>query len=293
MYGLPGFHRFLPLLNVVRKIFDNIDKGWPATGVDKSDITIVRILIETLNKIRHDLSAHDRDFYHIVFIRHDVYDMMLDQTSDRGKSGQASIDWTDRAKLAQIIYKRLQVALGDRKSTMLDLWAKFFPPAVEGRPSLEYFIDHSLMRPRFLINLIEAAIANAINRGHSNVQQTDCVDAVRQNSLNLIDDFGFEMRDVSGISSDIIYGLINVKPVEEQTAIISKLASAGLIDDDGLGVIELMLWYGILGVPDDDSIGKFIYDFQYNMKRMKAAAGGLNDTTKYVINPALYVGLTT
>ena len=48
-----------------------------------------------------------QEFQSIVFLRHDVYDLMMNQTSDRGKSGQVSIDWTDRAKLAQVLYLSL------------------------------------------------------------------------------------------------------------------------------------------------------------------------------------------
>ncbi len=60
--------------------------------------------------------------------------------------------------------------------------------------SFEFFVDHCLMRPRFLINIIENAISNAVNRGHMTVQEVDCVDAVRQHSLYLVDDFGYEIR---------------------------------------------------------------------------------------------------
>ena len=56
--------------------------------------------------------------------------------------------------------------------------------------SFEYFVDHCLKRPRFLINIIENAIANGINCGHEQAQSEDCVDAVRQHPLYLIKDFG-------------------------------------------------------------------------------------------------------
>ena len=75
--------------------------------------------------------------------------------------------------------------------------ARYFVPKVGNRDSFEYFVDHCLMRPRFLINIIEYAVANAINRGHQQVQEEDRTDAVRQQSNYLIDDFGYEIRDVS------------------------------------------------------------------------------------------------
>ncbi len=275
-------------------LFDNIDKGWPATGVQSEDITIVRLLVESLDKVRHDLAAKGREFRSLVFIRHDVYDLMLDQTSDRGKAGQVSIDWTDRAKLTQVIYRRLQIGLSDKRSSMGELWSRIFPLKVLGMDSLAYFIDHCLMRPRFLINLIEYALANGINRGHRTVDEADCVDAVRQHSLALVDDFGFEMRDVSGISSELLYGLIGVPRIESRSKIIQRFQRGGVVSDDGENIIDLMLWYGLLGVPAvDDEGDKFIYDYLYNMKRLKAAIIQLGEDPSLTINPALHVGLVS
>lgn len=271
-------------------LFDNMDKGWPATGVQKEDITIVRLLVETLDKIRSDLANRGREFQSAVFIRHDVYDLMLDQTSDRGKSGQVSIDWTDRAKLTQVIYKRLQIGLNDKRSTMSELWRRVFPINVQGKPSLDYFIDHCLMRPRFLINIIEASIANAINRGHRLVEEEDCIDAVRQHSLALVDDFGFEMRDVSGISSDILYGLIGAAQHETKSSLLERFRRGGFVAGTEETAISLMFWYGLLGLPSEGG-DKYIYDYIYNMKRLQASVSQLGEDPTLVINPALHVGL--
>lgn len=49
------------------------------------------------------------------------------------------------------------------------------------------------MRPRFLIGIMENAIANAINRGHEKVLEEDCT-AVRQHSNSILNDFGYEIR---------------------------------------------------------------------------------------------------
>lgn len=275
-------------------LFDNIDKGWPATGVQREDVTMVRLLVECLDKVRHDLAARNRDFQSLVFLRHDVYDLMLDQTSDRGKAGQVSIDWTDRAKLAQVIYRRMQVGMGDKRSTMLELWLRIFPRTVSGRDSLDYFMDHCLMRPRFLINIVEGAIANGINRGHRTVEEVDCIDAVRQHSLTLVDDFGFEMRDVSGVSSDLLYGLIGVDKVAHKSTLVNMLVKGGFIkDEDGDALIDLMLWYGLVGVISNADSPKFIYDYLYNMKRIKAVVAQGGEDPFLVINPALYVGLVS
>ena len=277
----------------IKFLFDGIDKGWPATGVQKEDITIVRLLIEALDKVRNDFSAKGRVFQSIVFIRHDIYDLVMDQTPDRGKSGQVSIDWTDRAKLALVIYRRLQEGLNDKRSSMTELWHRVFPRTVGSRESFEYFVDHCLMRPRFLIDLIEGAIANAINRGRREVLEDDCLDSVRQHSLSLVDDFGFEMRDVSGISSDILYSLIGSEEREKRTRLLERFRAAGYSPEVAESALSLMMWYGLLGIDDDSGSSRFIYDYRYNMKRMQAEVQMRGEDFPLTINPALHVGLVS
>ena len=87
---------------------------------------------------------------------------MISQTPDRGKSGQIVIDWTDRAKLRQLIFERMKASTG-RRDTFEAIWSRFVCETVGGRPSFDYLVDHCLMRPRFLINIIEKAIAKALS----------------------------------------------------------------------------------------------------------------------------------
>lgn len=284
---------YAPARYPITFLFDNIDKGWPATGVEKQDITIVRLLIEALNKVRSDLSSRGREFHSVVFIRHDIYDLVMDQTPDRGKSGQVSIDWTDRARLTQVIYKRLQVSLSDKRSSMTELWRRLFPRKVGNDDSFDYFLNHSLMRPRFLIDIIEGAVANAVNRGRQRVEEVDCVDSVREYSLSLVDDFGFEMRDVSGISSEILYGLIGAPAHVSRADVLDRFLKAGVDKEVAEQAFDLMLWYGLLGIHIDGARGRYIYDYSYNMKRLRAEVAQRGSEASFEINPALHVGLAS
>lgn len=274
-------------------LFDNIDKGWPATGVQSGDITIVRLLIEALDRVRSDFASRDREFISIVFVRHDVYDLVLNQTPDRGKSGQVSIDWTDRAKLFQVIYRRLQAGLSDRNGSLPELWNRVFPQKVGNRDAFDYVADHALMRPRFLIDILEGSIANAINRGRRTVESDDLVDAVKQHSLSLVDDFGFEMRDVSGLANDLLYHLIGCTQTGERSYFASKFSAGGLTSDQANQAVDLMLWYGLLGVIDRDGAERYIYDYLYNTRRLHAEISQGDGEAILVMNPALYVGLSS
>lgn len=272
-------------------LFDNIDKGWPSTGLDAFDVRMVRLLIEALEKIRRDFGADGIEFTPVVFLRNDIYELLINETPDRGKAGQARIDWTDRAKLKQVILRRLQRSVNTNEA-FEPLWARFCTAKVNGTSSFEYFLDHCLMRPRFLINIIENAIGNAINRGHEKIEEIDCLDAVRQHSLYLIDDFGYEIRDVSGISADILYSLVGVTKLLTKEEILSRFQEMGISEIQLDRAFELMLWYGVLGVVTKQGRELFIYDFEYNMKRLNAEIRGDRDEMLYVVNSGLYVALS-
>jgi hypothetical protein len=273
-------------------LFDNIDKGWPTNGVDEFDVRLVRLLVETLDKIKRDFSNSRRDFMSVVFLRNDIYEMLVEKTPDRGKAGQVRIDWTDRAKLKQVILKRLQASVKNRSEPFPTIWTKFFPSMVIGQDSFEFFVDHCLMRPRFLINIIENAISNAINRGHSVADEDDCIDAVRQHSLYLVDDFGYEIRDVSGLSADILYSLVGVDKTMKRENFIAKFVAFGIDGEEAEKAFTLMMWYGIIGIVAKDGRERFIYDYEYNMKRFEAESRLLGDDANYVTNAALHVALT-
>jgi hypothetical protein len=271
-------------------LFDNLDKGWPAAGVDTFDIRLLRLLLEALEKVRRDFATSDRQFMHVVFLRNDIYELLVESTPDRGKTAQVRLDWTDRIKLRQVIYRRLQSGLNDRKASFDDLWKRIATARVGAQDSFEYLLDHSLMRPRFLITIVENAVAHAINRGHTMVSEDDCRDAVRQHANILVDDFGYEIRDVSGISAEILYSLIGATKSLARNEVLDRFTKAGIPKEDLEKAFDLMVWYGVLGI----SLGgreKYIYDFDYNAKRI-AAEIAMQNGGLYVINEAFHVVLS-
>jgi len=272
-------------------LFDNIDKGWAAQGIHEFDVRLVRLLLESLEKIRRDFDADDREFMSVVFLRNDIYELLIGQTPDRGKAGQVRIDWTDRAKLRQVLYRRLVSSTGKTSAPFNELWSTYFAETVGGKNSFEYFVDHCLMRPRFLLNIVENAIANGINRGHKRVEVDDCIAAVKQHSLYLVNDFGYEIRDVSKLPSDILYSLVGVSALLTREEVIDRFRKANIDEDDLDQAFNLMLWYGVLGVIGRDGEGLFIYDYEYDMKRLEAEIKTGVGEILYVANPALHVAL--
>jgi hypothetical protein len=273
-------------------LFDNIDKGWATDGVDEMDVRLVRLLIEALEKVKRDLAVDHRDFRFVVFLRNDVFELMVSGTPDKGKAAVIRIDWTDRVKLKQVIQFRLQASLVGRNKNFNELWERFFTLRVGEQDSFEFFVDHCLMRPRFLIQIIDYAIATAINRGHEKVLEEDCVDAVREHSYSILTDFAQEIRDVSGASEKVLDSLVGATKFVTKTEVVERFEQAKVIDaDDSEKLFQYMLWYGVLGGVNQNNVECYIYDFNYNMNRLIAEATTQNEEPLYVFNPALHVAL--
>jgi hypothetical protein len=273
-------------------LFDNIDKGWETDGVDELDVRLVRLLLEALEKVRSDLGVENRDFRFVVFLRNDVFELMVSETPDKGKAAVIRIDWTDRVKLKQVIHARLQASVVDKAKSFDDIWSRFFVDKVNGQDTFDYFVDHCLMRPRFLIGIIEGAIANAINRGHERVLEPDCVDAVRQHANSVLGDFAFEIRDVSGASEEVLLSLTGTTKYITKAEVLERFQKANVIAPEKSDqLFEYMLWYGVLGVVNTNNIECFIYDFDYNIKRLLAEISAVNDEPLYCFNPAIHVAL--
>lgn len=148
------------------------------------------------------------------------------------------------------------------------------------------------MRPRFLINIVENAIANAVNRGNAKVDEADCIDAVRQHANYLVDDFGYEIRDASGLSSDILYALIGLEKLTTKSDIVERFKNAGIPGEKLEEAFRLMLWYGVVGLKVAGGHDRYIYDYDYNMKRLEAEVRSAGPNAKFVANDAIHVGLS-
>lgn len=109
-------------------------------------------------------------------------------------------------------------------------------------------------------------------------------------SLYLVSDFAYEMRDVAGTPEDIFYLFIGASDVltEEKLQAILKKRSIGL----GLAeTIDLLLWYGFLGLVGPGGKAIYIYDRAYDFRRLEAERSEQKDKLLYVVNPAFLRGL--
>jgi hypothetical protein len=268
-------------------LIDDLDKGWPARRVESHDVSMVKHLIEGLNRIQRDLTKRKISVRHLLFLRSDIYEKLVEVTSDRGKYNLIKVDWSDRHQLRNLIRERVVSAVESDKRG--DAW-NAINPSIQYGDALDYMIDNSLRRPRFLIDICERTISCAMNRGHAFVTFEDIEDGLRQMSLYLVSDFAYEMRDVSGTPETILYAFLGAPNLLSEADIDS------ILQKNELGVntsetIDLLLWYGFLGFLGESTRPLFIYDVEYDFRRLEAERSRLNGDLVYVVNSAFTKGL--
>ncbi|MEX2481169.1 MAG: hypothetical protein WD928_09940, partial [Gammaproteobacteria bacterium] len=270
-------------------LFDNLDKGWPAHGLNADDLVVIRTLLEATRKIERDFQRADRDAHSIVLLRSDVFELLLEEMPDRGKESRVSLDWKDPELLKEVIKRRLAYSGLEPAGDFNSMWRQICVSHIEGEESFHHLLDRCLMRPRFLIVLIEYCRSHAVNLGKAIIDAEDIQKGIETYSADLLVDLGYEMQDISPELEDVLYAFIGVASQLSQTDYELVLLLHG-VEDEKIGLItRLMLWYGVLGVVMPGGEERFIFDTNYSMKILEGLiqkAGG--QTVSYTINRALW-----
>jgi len=272
-------------------LFDNIDKGWPAHGVSHDDLITVRCLLDAMRKLERDLQKREIQCRGIIFIRNDVYELLIEATSDRGKTARVAIDWSDPELLRELLRCRFVSGEIPEQLTFEQIWPQICVSHIEGEESSQYLIDRCLMRPRCLIDLLHYCRSRAVNLGHTMIGVDDIREGEEAYSTDLVTNFGLEMRDIYPEAGDVLYELIEM-PATMRYSQIRELVAKVIEEDAKIdGIVEMLLWYGVLGLKRGEDVA-YIYSVKYDIKRLRALiqkqTGG--EPVLYV-NPAFWKGL--
>lgn len=270
-------------------LFDNIDKGWPTSGLGKEDLLIIRALIDATKKIERQFGKGKITVNTIVFLRNDVYELLVKETSDRGKEASVLLDWTDPDLLRELLRLRIISNEINGDDSFQALWPKICVSHYRGEESSQHLIDRSLMRPRFLLNLISQCKSFAINLNHDRILENDIEKGLIAYSTDLLADVGYEIHDVENKVDDILYAFIGSNTSLNKADILKTLEDYGVRNEHINKVFDLLLWYGFLGITVEDE-PRYIYHFNYSMKLMLGMIKKIRNDI-FVVNPAFWPAL--
>lgn len=286
--------RYLENKQILWLLFDNIDNGWPTSGLQHEDLLMIRALIDATRKIERQFSSTNLKVRSVVFLRNDVYELLVKETSDRGKEASVVLDWTDSDLLRELVRLRIVSNGLDDELDFKAAWLRLFVSHHKGEETSQFLIERSLMRPRFLLNLINHCKSFAINLNHEIIEGSDIEKGISAYSADLLRDIGYELRDVSEETDGVLYAFIASPSDLSEAEVIDKLIQSGLEKDRATRVMDLLLWYGFLGIRINSDDPKFIYDFSYNKALMDGVKRNSTQNISMVINqafwPALMIG---
>lgn len=137
---------YLEKKEAVWLLIDNLDKGWPTRGASNEDILILRALLEATRKLQRQLERRRVSFHCLVFLRNDIFDLLVAETPDKGKDTAIVLDWDDVEVFKKILYSRISGSLGGAAS-FTDAWGAIAERHVGAQDSFAYVVDRTLMRP--------------------------------------------------------------------------------------------------------------------------------------------------
>lgn len=281
-------------LNTARKrdvwlLFDNLDKGWPVHAVEEQDILVLKSLLEATRKLQRQFETRQVEFHCVVFIRNDIYQHLLLDPADRGKDTAVILDWNDPEVFKEIIRRRM-IHSTEIEEEFDRLWQLFFDSHIRGEESFSWILRHTLMRPREVIRFVRDCLDVAVNRGHEKVTEEDVLWAEALFSEDALVDLTLELKDVSPKFADVPYGFIGTGTVMSADELSIRLLDVNVDEPEHEKVIELLLWFGFLGLITSPDQERYAFAYQYNLKMMKA---GVNAPYTYCVHPAFRKHLGT
>jgi hypothetical protein len=277
--------RYLKLKGIVCLLFDNIDRFWTPTGFADVDTLIIIGLVECLQDIRKRFARSDIDFHWAIFLRSDVYEFVVHGMADYGKLATSSIEWTDREMLLRMFGLRILHGFGDKPPSFGSVWQAVSVPSIGGQPTLDFLVDASLMRPRYLIRLFETARRRAVSLGREKIEESDYRIAVEELGWQVLEDFDRELAD---IVPDAKHLLFEVSLLGDRTSLSklrqvvrAKVGKETLVEP----VIDILIWAGCIGVTTESGI-RYISDCGFKRPFIRALMRS-DDTPSIIFHPTL------
>lgn len=273
-------------------LFDNIDKGWSVEGVSETDVMVLRCLVNASRKLERDFKKKKIGFFSVVFVRDDVYTLLAGASADYGKEMRASLDWSDKDMLSELLKMRIAHSLGEDLNVDLSaIWPRIAVSHYMGDLAIEHMIERSLMRPRNLLKIFRYSLGFAVNLRHDIMGVEDMQRGLETYSQDLIIEVDRELSDVFPRARKLIYEFSEEASKFSHDEITTLIKIFGLEDGEVDKVVSFLLYFGVVGVEKGVEAPLYIFDVMYNIELLRVRIKKWGGSTRYVVNPALWPAL--
>ena len=169
-----------------------------------------------------------------------------------------------------------------------EIWKVVFADVDNETLSLDYLVELCLLRPRNLIKIMQHCKGLAVTSGHQRIQVEDVQSALAAYSKDLAREINREIADVFPKADRFIYDFVREQTrwsMEDLRLLgeLKELEAATIVK-----VIDLLLYYGVIGLVGTDKKMTYIYDVYYDMDILQALIRKRGANTEFQINPAFW-----
>ena len=152
-------------------LVDQLEKVW--SNDRNSDLMVIGLLLAS----KHISNTFSNIIFPVIFLRLDIYDLLQFQNRDFFRGEEMHIAWNANA-LLNLAHARAQASIGSNISPEY-LWEEIFPKKINNKKITDFIIQHTLMRPREVIQLCNACVDSANKNGHNRILEDDVREALR------------------------------------------------------------------------------------------------------------------
>lgn len=278
-------------------LVDNLDKTWEPCQDVGLGLTMILSLLGVHRKLDRELGGK-ANVSLTVFLRRDIFGAVLEKAREPDKllSDQIELVWDEPGTLLRVIEERFRAASAKHIGCEVNPWSTFFPVAVEGIPTQEWILAHTMCRPRDLIHLVRRSIELALNRSNSTIEESDLRDACRDYSEFALEQLIAEYQVEHQWLPDIVRSFAGQTPrmtLRKLTNHIERLAVAMKLPVDTDQIIATLVSIGFLGVSFDRNADvRYAGDIKKaRMLRGAVLRGRARTLREFAVHPVFCAGL--
>ena len=250
-------------------LIDNLDKSWGTRNSTPEDIAILIGLLDASRRLERLLDRRGVELHCLVFIRTDILEHLHRASADRGKDTSIDLDWDDAEVFREILRRRLVTTPG-LDGDFISVWGRIAEPTIEGQDSFQYVVDRTLMRPRDMLLFVQDALEVATNRGKDRIEAVDILHAEARYSEEALLALVYEIEDTDPTLGSAIYEFHGHPRTLAEDAALSVLRSAGIPDGRIDHALEVLVWFGFLGIKRNGADEEeFAYQTRFNVRKLR------------------------
>lgn len=156
------------------------------------------------------------------------------------------------------------------KISFAQVWGLICVSHYKGEETSQFLIDRSLMRPRNLLKLVGYCKGFAVNLDHEKIDSEDITKGLQSYSNDLVLEADSELADIESSAEGLLYQFVGEPYQMKEQDLLLLLQVQGIAEEKIQDVIDYLLYLGFLGVRVGDGDPRYIYNFGYDLRILKA-----------------------